>query len=469
MHYLALEILNKFRPALHIPMVLTMLSQVHAATPVCERTVIEQHGAVRTIKVGDIWTGTRTRPAAARLEDGRLLVAYYDAGRWVTLASVDSKSGDVCRLRLPSRFDGWDAHNDLVMALAPDGSVHLAGNAHASRLFYARGEAKNLSSVTVTPMTGHDEDQATYPTFLRSAGGGLLFFYRTGRSGAGTWLTNRWEQGQWHRIGSAFAGADQHASVSAYPSNVITDARGTSHMAVVWRRTPDVASNFAVGYAQTRDFRHWSGLFTPSALGPVRPEQIDTVDQPGEGAGLVNNVQLMLAPDGKPVLIYARYGKAGMDAIVAARPDGAGWMHREIAVSEHRSVVAGGGAMQGLPSISTADEHSHGLVDIYFPPNDRRRLDLNLTTLEVRAVERTVQHSEPAAAPSIPIPPGLAHAARLGVTVRASGFDGPTEGRLLWFAQAPNHDRPLECTTETPQACAPPPSPLLWIVEDVSR
>ncbi len=142
-------------------------------------------------EMGRVWSGARTGIGSARTDDGRIIVAYYDAERFVTVASLDPRSGEVCRVRLNSQFSGWDSHNTLQVVVPADGTLHVAGNFHAEPLFYANGVAKDLSTLKPAKMIGREENRATYPRFLRGPSGELLFLYRNGGSGDGKWFANR--------------------------------------------------------------------------------------------------------------------------------------------------------------------------------------------------------------------------------------------------------------------------------------
>ncbi len=407
---------------------------------------------------------------AAEPVRGQLWVAYYDADRWITLASVDAGSGRLCRTRLKSRFTGWDGHNNLAMAVAPDGSIHIAGNAHATPLFYARTQGRNMASVQETPLIGRDEGVATYPTFLKDARGRLVFLYRSGGSGDGRWIANRWAKGRWQRLGSAFSDVDQAGlHLSAYPSPFTADRNGVNHVAIVWRRTPDVATNFAVGYARTADFQFWSGAKGPVLMGPVRPDQIDIVDQPGEKSGLLNSAKLLMSTDGKPVIFYTRYGSRNTDALMAARKTATGWNIKEIATSDHRTSIEGEGSLPGAPTFSVSPSGNIANVSVAFPKEPSRSFQLELTTLSVVKPGTSPTASAPALAPQVekPLlsaPSGLANASVRSQPVTASGFDGHWTSRLIWYAQSLNRDHAWTCTPQFPQACSPPPSPLLWAV-----
>lgn len=440
--------------------------------PDCRIVAAQHDGTEDFLEIDKIWSGVRTTIGAAEPAPGHLLVAYYDAERRVTLASADAASGQVCITHFDSLFSGWDGHNLLAMAVAADGTVHVAGNAHAQKLFYAEGKADDIGTVRQGPMTGKDEDRATYPTFYRAAGDRLVFLYRSGGSGDGSWLANGWQSGHWDRIGALFAAADaKGASVSAYPTSFVRDSLGRSHVAIVWRQSPDASSNFAVSYARTEDFRSWSGLQGPSRRAPLRPEDAQTVETTGVGAGLLNTAQLILTSDDTPVIFYMRYGVDGTNALIAAAPDGTKWTTRELAHSRNKTAIEGKGSLPLIPRFNVSRQDDTAVIRASFPGEPSQDLQLDLRTMAVSPAQsagKPAPASPPTAAgPAratqiLQLPAGLSGPALRTQAVTASGYDGPGLSWLSWYTQTVDHDAPLPCTTQTPKACDPPPSPLLW-------
>lgn len=313
------------------------------------------------------------------------------------------------------------------------------------------------------PMLGRDEDHATYPTFLRAQDGSLLFKYRNGRSGDGVWIVNCWQDGSWTRLGTVFGAQDgKGRPVSAYPSPIVTDGDGVSHVAIVWRRTADVATNFEVSYARTRDFVHWSSVEGAVVAGPVQPGPPFTVTAPGPDSGLLNNAQLLLAPDGTPLVFFTRYGAAGNDALTVARPGARGWEVRDIVVSDRKTLIGGGGSLPNPPRFSVAAADGQAVVRAVFPGRAAQVIRLDLATL-ARLPDAPGATAGPVIVPPLPVPAGLEQARVWSMTVTTSGYDGPGRGSLYWFAQNPNRDRKRSCSPSAPQACDPPASPLLWL------
>jgi hypothetical protein len=447
-----------------------------AARPSANCETVRPDQSAPAVPIGATWSGVYVDIGSAVSKDGVLVTAFYDAERYLTLATYDPDDGRICRKRLPSRFGGWDAHNTLVVAVDAQNRVHVAGNMHASPLVYAAGPLDDLDAVTLSPMIGRNEDSATYPHFLHDRAGNLMFLYRDGMSGNGLWLLNIWRHGRWERLGPLFSSRDAKGPVSAYPSAFVKDRSGRFHVAIVWRRTPDVATNFALTYASTRDFQQWD-VGGKTVTGPLAPAMMEVVDAPGEQQGLVNNAQLALSPSGKPVILFTKYAADGHNAVFAATKSGNDWLLRNIVAGQSRAVVSGGGSMPGLPVFRFADtvrrDQTLHVSAVLGQKQSELLLDADrLTVSPWRSQGGSGSGQVRAASPNFPKslglapPSGMDKAAPRSTAVRQNGIDGPVKGQLRWFAQQINQDQPHACKPTAPLACKPPPSPLIWLPAD---
>ncbi|MCG6203887.1 BNR repeat-containing protein [Rhodopseudomonas sp. HC1] len=442
--------------------------KVSAQSIVCAITSPTSHRGTAIYEIGKTWTGTRVFPGSAVTPQGELVVAYYDESRYLTIAALNLHTGSVCRRHLPSRFGGWDAHNTVSVAVSQDGVLHVTGNHHNSPLFYASGKSDNLSAIAVADMVGKEEDRVTYPTFLRDRTGRLAFLYRNGSSGAGTWYVNRWAGTKWVRVGAVFAEKDSIAQTSAYPSAFVADSQGITHVAVVWRRSPDLSSNFAISYVQTSDFQSWRGLSGAFKRGPVSPESGDVIDQPGPHSGLLNSAQLYLTPEGRPLILYLRYGEAGTDSLYLAYANNEAWQVLELASSKRRTLAVGGGTVSGLPVFSVAQSNWYLHVKLRFPPDEVRQFGIDLRSMTLSDTSVAARESQGASVPLPELPKGMAAPIHVRHPVLSSGFDGAVVGHLHWFAQTPNRDQSLPCTPAAPHACAPPPATLRFATPGIN-
>jgi hypothetical protein len=454
---------------------LFVVAAVHSAAsaaPVCSALVIEQ-----TVKGADAyqidkaWSGTRVAFSGI-VKERVAYIAYYDRERWLTVAEINFQTKMTCRQRLSSQFGGWDSHNGVTLAMAGDGTVHVSANMHNTALTLANTDTTgSIATFKFTRPTSADESIVTYPTFIRGLNGDLLFLYRSGRSGNGKWLINRWTERRWERLGEIFAGKSQQRQVSAYPSQFIQDATGSWHFAIVWRTGPDVSANIAVSYANTRDFHVFYGADRRRLSSPLTPESADTVETPGENSGLMNSASIILDKENKPIVVYTRYGKGGRNAIVAARPQGSGWMITDIANSKSRTQIAGGGTLNSYPQFRINSDGSTAAVYVAFPNEHRSRVRLNLENLMPTDVE-PAKPSGLEMQPALPQLPLLTTANVVGM-VQPSVITSPVRdvdradvalGSLQWVAQPSDHDQPRKCGIDGKTGCNPPAMPLMLVM-----
>lgn len=431
--------------------------RVAFAEPSCQPSTVEHHGDVVDFDIDQVWSGTRVAFSGVSI-GRRVVMAYYDRDRYLTVAELDLDKRQVCRVQLQSRFAGWDSHNATSLALASDGSIHLAANMHASQLVYARSDlAGALASFKLSPMTGKDEDHVTYPTFVGGGASPLSFMYRSGRSGEGDWVVDNWNGTMWRRVGQIFSATSSSGHVSAYPSPLVRDSKGQLHFAIVWRRTPMIESNFAISYARTSDLKTWFGSTGRQLTVPLTVDGSDVIEKPGENTGLVNNARLVLDSKGVPVIFYTRYAEDGRNILIAARPDQAGWTVKEIARSAGRTDLKGGGSIAELPGFGAEVDHDDAKVAVIFPGEKKIHLRMSLLTLQASEAVATPQPSERESEVDFQ---GLADPVHVAAPVVDGRDPARIKGRLMWTAQAPNRDRPRSCEPPNPQACDPHPTML---------
>lgn len=419
------------------------------------------------IEIDKAWSGaTVIFDAVAR--NGKTYVGYYDPDRWLTVAQFDPASGVVCRTRLASRFAGWDSHNIVSLAFDENGKLQVAGNMHSSPLIYASAaRPDSIADLTLSPMTGQDEERATYPSFIKGPGGAFYFVYRNGMSGDGGWFVNIRDGEKWRRAinGPIFSSFWDDSPTNAYPTPFRVFQDGYIHIAAVWRRTSDVASNYAITYARTRDFIHWEDHNGQPITPPMDPGNSDIIDTPGEGKGLVNLARVGVTTNGKPVIAYTKYGPHGRNSIILSTPSTNGWSRSIIATAEKLSIVSGGGTIPDLPFIGDLDvsDGSLGFIDIGFPHEKRKRIYFKTDTLEI--IDPPKSKARPTIDRTITIspPPGLVDARRNLRNVRVDGPADKPAGLIVHFSQGINRDQVRKCTTAQPTACNPPPSPLIFV------
>jgi hypothetical protein len=178
--------------------------------------------------------------------------AFYDADGFVVIAKRERGKKWISQ-RSQYKGNVADAHNSISIGVDGAGFLHVAWDHHTSKLRYARSaSAGSLQLSNELEMTGMSEDEVTYPEFHRLPSGDLLFFYRSGESGEGNLIINRYDRSKrsWTQIQSNLL--DGEGDRNAYWQSYV-DANGMIHLSWVWRETWDVSTNHDMCYARSRD------------------------------------------------------------------------------------------------------------------------------------------------------------------------------------------------------------------------
>lgn len=255
-------------------------------------------------------------------EDGKLLVARRDL-------TAPTNDWDIRTTEFTS-YNINDAHNVPVLGIDGEGYLHLAWGTHNNPLLYSRsttpvtgGQALEFVGDTVgngsaiNTMTGANEAATTYPNFLRIPGtDDLLFNYRTGGSGNGTYrithydassTTWSWSNEDW------IANTDSSGlTYNAYPHNMTYDSQGGLHASWTYRynsSSPTGHSGFQTNhnlfYAYSPDdgvtwYKDVAGTVPyPTVIDELNSQII--VDIP-EGSSLINTGTQAIDANDRPAI-----------------------------------------------------------------------------------------------------------------------------------------------------------------------
>lgn len=303
----------------------------------------------RLIDVEPVWAG---HPVGFCLltHGDQQFVAYYDAQRRMTVAQRALDSDTWTFTKLP-RVTGWDSHNYITMAIDREGFIHLSGDMHCVPLYYLRStEPMDASTlVRVDHMVGPErERRATYPVFLRTRDGALIFRYRDGSSGNGDDLYNLYDEKTktWRRLMDEPLTAGL-GKMNAYCSVPRLGPDGRFHIVWIWRNTPDCATNHDVTYARSDDLVHWTDSAGKPLVLPININTGDIVDPVGPGGGAINgNVKLGFDHQHRPIVTYHKYDAQGHTQIYAARREATGWNIVQVSDwDDYRWDFSGGGSI----------------------------------------------------------------------------------------------------------------------------
>lgn len=393
----------------------------------------------------------------ASLESEKFVyVAYYDADRWLTVAQINKCTGEKEKVRVPSRFAGWDEHNYISLVLDDKHRLHVSGNMHVSPLIYARtdGPDRLAGLDTLRTMTGVDETRTTYPYFFRFADGALGYSYRSGRSGNGIELINRLEGSKWVRWTDQpiFAPNSGKSTVNAYHSDYQLGPDGFFHVAWVWRETYRVETNFNVNYAKSADLRTWRNSRGEVVPLPITPATAEVVDAIPKGSGLINNVRIGFDATGRPVISYLKFDSTGATQLFHARRESNGWKSVPATQWTYRWDPRGGGTIPSEINFSGVKTRNGRLIEqVHQRDIGTKTFVYDADSLKVRQVLGASVWAPTIAIKDRQAPKG----AELNVRPVAIGDSAPDSAdanyAISWFSlPADNRDRPRDCKASVP-------------------
>ncbi|MGY4161502.1 hypothetical protein ACVINW_007344 [Bradyrhizobium sp. USDA 4461] len=409
------------------------------------------------VPVDNVWTGTNSQFASLTVGE-QAFIAYYNAQRVFSVAQIDLASGSVRRKELQASTPGWDSHDETKLALDEQGHLHVVFVNHAHPLEYFRStSARSIADISAATMTGRNEEHITYPSFEK-AGKNLLLVFRDGVSGNGAWYANIWNGTSWKRLSETplFSDRAKGGSVSAYPTAFVRGPDGEVNVAIVWRKTPDVASNFRITFAKSRDFVSWTKANGDPILGSVNPRNSDLVDDPGEGRGLVNNAELNVTTDGTPLIAYTKFDEAGRNGVYLAY-EKEGWKTLKLAASSAPIEIAGRGSLLRLPRFSQpVITNGVGRVHVTFP--GEAAVDKTFDARSLGLADTKSNEAPKFQFPAISTE-GLSEAVTLSSLAKQYA---PSKYNVVfrWVSQGPHSDIPRSCTRLEPEACKPRPAQL---------
>ncbi len=317
----------------------------------------QQEHSLRSIPVGLGYSQTSVnatifRNSSVATMDDVQYVAYYDSAGWLMLGRRLLSDTSFVVERTQYKGNVRDAHNVISIMPDGDGYLHVAFDHHGQPLHYACSvRPGSLTLGNLQPMLSSsldslraDERDVTYPEFYRLSSGNLLFAYRTGISGRGNLVLNRYDvqTRQWTRLQDILiSGEDQR---NAY-WQLFVDAHGTIHVSWVWRETWMVETNHDLCYACSTDegltWQRSDG--TPYQL-PITAQNAEYACHIAQKSELINQTSMSTDAEGHPYI--ATYWREANDSVPQYRivwHDGQAWHQQQVSHRQSPFSLAGGG------------------------------------------------------------------------------------------------------------------------------
>lgn len=304
----------------------------------------------RLIEAGDGYSRTSVNSAVFResslaTHGDTQYIAYYNPQGHVMVGK--RKLGSDRWTLSDTGFTGniADGHNVISMGVDGRGYLHLSFDHHGNPLRYARSvEPGGLEFMPLSPMTGNDENDVTYPEFHTMPDGRLLFAYRSGASGNGNLVLNGYDPvaGKWERIQDVLI--DGEGKRNAY-WQMHVDENGMIHVSWVWRETWMVETNHDLCYAQSTDGgRTWRKSDGSPYTLPITLESAETVWKIPQNSELINQTSMTADSHGNPyIATYWRDADSNVPQYRLVWHDGYGWHAQQVGKRTAPFSLSGGG------------------------------------------------------------------------------------------------------------------------------
>lgn len=272
-------------------------------------------------------------------------IAYYDADSYMVVGKrkLGSKEWELKR----SQYKGncADAHNVISLMVDGDGYLHLSFDHHGQPLNYCKSIAPgSLELGDKMLMTGVDEANVTYPEFYRLADGDLIFVYRSGSSGRGNLVMNRYllSEKRWKRIQDVLI--DGEGERNAY-WQLYVDEAGTIHLSWVWRETWMVETNHDLCYARSRDGgKTWEKSDGEKYALPITATNAEYACHIPQKSELINQTSMCADKNGQPfIATYWRDQNSEVPQYRLVWFDGKTWQQQQVSQRTTPFSLSGGG------------------------------------------------------------------------------------------------------------------------------
>ena len=272
-------------------------------------------------------------------------IGFYDADGSVVVGKRTLGSTQWTLSKTPYRGNVQDAHNGISLMVDGAGYLHVSFDHHGHALRYAKGLAPgSLQLGSLQSMIGSEEQDVTYPQFYALPNGDLLFSYRSGASGRGNLVLNRYDvaEARWLRVQDVLL--DGEGKRNAY-AQLCVDDQGVIHVSWVWRETWKVETNHDLCYARSADLgKTWQRSDGSAYVLPIRAAEAEYAWRIDPGHELINQTSMYADADGNPyIATYWRDTASDVPQYRLVWHDGNRWNQQPVGHRNEAFSLSGGG------------------------------------------------------------------------------------------------------------------------------
>ncbi len=272
-------------------------------------------------------------------------IAYYDADSYMVLGKRKLGSEHWTLKRSQYKGNCADAHNIISLMVDGDGYLHVSFDHHGQPLNYCKSVSPgSLTLGDKMPMTGVDEADVTYPEFYLLHNGDLIFVYRSGSSGRGNLVMNRYllKSKKWVRVQDVLI--DGEGKRNAY-WQLYVDKAGTIYLSWVWRETWLVETNHDLCFACSRDGgKTWEKSNGEKYVLPINAANAEYAWRIPQKSELINQTSMSADDEGHPyIATYWRERDSKVPQYRLVWFDGKTWRQQQVSHRTTPFSLSGGG------------------------------------------------------------------------------------------------------------------------------
>ena len=302
------------------------------------------------VQVGEGYSNTSVNTTVFRnsslvTDEDVQYISYYDPEGYLVLGKRKLNESDWTLQRSQYKGNVADAHNVISMMVDGEGYIHVSFDHHGHPLNYCRSlKPGSLELGPKEAMTGTDEQDVTYPEFYKMPEGDLIFVYRSGASGRGNLIMNRYDLDthKWERVQNILI--DGEGQRNAYWQLYVNE-KGTIHLSWVWRETWLVETNHDLCYASSPDGgKTWYKSTGEKYTLPIRKDNAEYAWRIPQNSELINQTSMCKDADGHPYIVtYWREADSDVPQYRVVWNDGKQWQMRPVVERTLAFSLKGGG------------------------------------------------------------------------------------------------------------------------------
>ncbi|WP_315640553.1 BNR-4 repeat-containing protein [Limnospira sp. PMC 1295.21] len=326
-------------------------------------TVNKYLAPLTVVELGQGWAGNTINTVIFRhhgiiTSTNYQFSAYYDSNKTLRVVKRNLDNGLITYHRISGEYNLQDAHNSISLGVDSEGYIHICYDHHVHSLRYRRSQQPwSIDEWTdVLSMTGNNEENVTYPTFLSDpVDNSLIFLYRDGHSSKGQAClkkydvaTKLWEDYPFPIL----SGYEQKPWTSnPYWNHPVFDATGKLHLSYVWRTHPigrdKRVNNIGIDYAYSPDQgRAWFTIKGLTLDLPITQVNSETVWAVPTGSNLINQTSMATNSKGYPHIVFYANDENDIPQYQHLWFDGCQWQHSVISKRTQKFDLLGGGTLQ---------------------------------------------------------------------------------------------------------------------------